>query len=46
MPIGDELTHHDLTIDQVFRAAETYKSYFQKSFTFLVGCISRIAASE
>jgi hypothetical protein len=27
--IGDELPHHDFAIDEIFRAAETYKSNFQ-----------------
>jgi hypothetical protein len=29
MPIGDKLAHHDLAIDEIFWAAETYKSNFQ-----------------
>ncbi len=30
MPIRNQLAHHDLGVHQVFGAAETYKSDFQK----------------
>jgi heme-degrading monooxygenase HmoA len=29
VPAGGELAHHDLAIDEIFRAAETYKTNFQ-----------------
>jgi hypothetical protein len=29
MTTGDEVAHHDLGIDEVFGAAETYKTDFQ-----------------
>jgi hypothetical protein len=31
MAAGDELSHHDLGIHEVLRAAETYKTDFQGS---------------
>jgi hypothetical protein len=30
--MSDELAHHDLAIDQIFRTAETYKADFQVGF--------------